>query len=454
MRRVAVTLALTALLAGCSGHHHKQQAAAPAVARLSATSCHPKLKGIDCAILTVPLDHKGRVRGSLKLRVALAGPAHAPRGVALFLTGGPGESGALFIPAILGKLGNAVKGYRVVMLDQRGTGDGALSCPALQRAVGASDLAVPPLGALRSCAASIGPRRRFYTTADTLADLDSLRGALGVRRWTLDGVSYGTFVAERYALRYPDRVGRLVLDSVVPHDRIEPFQLETIHAVPRVLRAACRATHCGTDPVSDLAAVVRRYHNGPALLDSLVTLSIGDPDYQGVPGALAAARAGDPARLERLMAGTRRGDRLPAAFLSVGLHDSTLCADYPQPWGGPSVPIAARRAAIARAAARLTPATVAPFDKATATSNGELITCENWPPLPLRPPAVPRELPDVPVLLLAGDRDLSTPLAWAREEARRAPDGRLVVVPGAGHSVQLRAKDPIARRSLVRFLQR
>jgi pimeloyl-ACP methyl ester carboxylesterase len=97
---------------------------------------------------------------------------------------------------------------------------------------------------------------------------------------------------------------------------------------------------------------------------------------------------------------------------------------------------------------------VAPFDKATATSNGELITCENWPPLPLRPPAVPRELPDVPVLLLAGDRDLSTPLAWAREEARRAPDGRLVVVPGAGHSVQLRAKDPIARRSLVRFLQR
>src|SRR5262249_30390849 len=154
----------------------------------------------------------------------------------------------------------------------------------------------------------------------------------------------------------PDHVSRLVLDSVVPHDRIEPFQLETIHAVPRVLRSACRETHCGSDPVSDLAAVVRRYHDGPALLDSLVTLSIADPDYPAVPGAPAAARAGDPVRLERMINGTRHGDRLPANFLSAGLHDSTLCADYPQPWGGPSVPIPARRAAIRRAAAKLTPA--------------------------------------------------------------------------------------------------
>jgi pimeloyl-ACP methyl ester carboxylesterase len=62
------------------------------------------------------------------------------------------------------------------------------------------------------------------------------------------------------------------------------------------------------------------------------------------------------------------------------------------------------------------------------------------------------DLPPVPVLLLAGEHDLSTPLAWAREEANKAPDGRLVLVPGAGHSVQTRAHDPAVRRILIRFL--
>jgi pimeloyl-ACP methyl ester carboxylesterase len=464
VRRAVPTLALvTFLMAGCSGHHHSQSSAsstrAPASgppAKLgSLGACHPKLHGVKCASLTVPLDHSGNVAGSLQLQVAVAGPSNVRRGTALFLTGGPGEAGVAFAPSIERKLAAAVKGYRVVMLDQRGTGGGALDCPALQRAVGASDLAVPPLAAVRACAAKVGPQRRFFTTADTVADLDGLRTALGVKRWAaLDGVSYGTFVAERYALAHPDDVARLVLDSVVPHVGIEPFQLETIQAVPRVLRSACRQEHCGSDPVADLAAVVRKRHDGPALLDMLVTLSIADPDYRAVPRALADARAGQPARLDRLLAGTHRGDRLPASFLSSGLHASTLCADYPFPWGGPGTPLAARKAAIGRAAtAALGPATVAPFDRATATGNGELLTCENWPPEPLRLPTVPRELPNIPVLLLNGDRDLSTPLVWAQEEARAAPDGRLVVARGDGHSVQLRAKDPAARAALARFLQ-
>ena len=54
--------------------------------------------------------------------------------------------------------------------------------------------------------------------------------------------------------------------------------------------------------------------------------------------------------------------------------------------------------------------------------------------------------------ILAGERDLSTPLAWARQEALLAPDGQLVTVPGAGHSVQLRAGDAAVRKLLARFL--
>jgi pimeloyl-ACP methyl ester carboxylesterase len=405
----------------------------------------------------VPLDHFGGLPGRLSLHVAVSGPARAPRGTLLFLTGGPGEAGVAFMPKVRARLGAALRGYRLVMLDQRGTGAGALRCPALQRAAGASDLAVPPLSAVRSCAAAVGPRRRFFTTRDTVADLDALRDALGPRRWAVDGVSYGTFVAERYALAHPDRVSRLVLDSVVPQEGIGPFQLETIKAVPRVLRAACRERRCGRDPAADLAAVIRARHDGPALLDTLVTLSVADPSYRAVPGALAAARAGDPRRLERLIAAVHRGDSVPATFLSQGLHASTLCEDYAFPWGGPEAPLTARRRAIAKSAASLTPRTLWPFDRATALGNGELRTCENWPPVGVKllsRQAVSASLPSVPVLLLAGDRDLSTPLAWGRAEAKHAPQGRLVVVHGAGHSVQTRARNPAVRAALNRFLQR
>ena len=75
------------------------------------------------------------------------------------------------------------------MFDQRGTGAGALDCPALQRQMGASDLTVPAAAAVRSCAAVIGPDRRLYATADTVADIDSLRTALGVARLAVNGVS-------------------------------------------------------------------------------------------------------------------------------------------------------------------------------------------------------------------------------------------------------------------------
>jgi alpha/beta hydrolase fold len=89
------------------------------------------------------------------------------------------------------------------------------NCPDLQRQMGESDTLPPPAQAARSCAETLGARRNFFTTADTVADLDSLREALHVRSWTLDGASYGTFTAEQYALAHPGRVRRLVLDSVV-----------------------------------------------------------------------------------------------------------------------------------------------------------------------------------------------------------------------------------------------
>ena len=414
----------------------------------------PGIPAFSCGTLSVRLDPFGSAQGMLPLQVAVSDVAAAPRGVLVLLTGGPGQPGVPFVSRLTGRLGSALHGYRLVMFDQRGTGAGALNCPALQHEMGASDLTVPAPSAVRSCAEAIGPSRRYFATAYTVSDIEALRAALRVARLTLDGVSYGSYVAEQFALAYPARVNRLVLDSVVPSWNVDPFQLEGMRQTAAALRAVCAARGCASDPADDLAVVVRRYHDGPALLDTLVEMSVDDPSFPEVPGTLHAAAAGHPAALSALIARVHAADAATAVELSQGLHASALCADIRMPWGGPDTPLAIRAAALARSVARLTTAEVWPFDRATAAGNGFIQTCLYWPPEPA-PPAVTSshaDLPAVPVLLLAGGRDLSTPLADARAEAALAPDGRLLVVPMAGHSIQNRAVGNPARAELREFL--
>ena len=170
-------------------------------------------------------------------------------------------------------------------------------------------------------------------------------------------------------------------------------------------------------------------------------MSVGAPDFPGVVAALREARAGHPRHLDRIVRVVRRAQRAPAVVLSQGLHAATLCADVLAPWGPPTTPLAGREAALRRAAAATDPA---PYDRATVVGNGFAQTCLRWPPTPAPAPPRSGDLPPVPTLLLAGDHDLSTPLPWAREQAAHTPQGKLVVVRGAGHSVQSRSPAPPA----------
>jgi pimeloyl-ACP methyl ester carboxylesterase len=409
----------------------------------------PGAGGYTCATLDVPLDHAHPGRGALHLRVATADNVNAPHGVLLVLSGGPGQPG---LPIVHGYVSRALAAeqhqYRIVVFDQRGTGAGALDCKALQREMGSSDLTPPKASAVRSCARKVGTRRQFYGTDDVVADLESLRRALGVDRWSLDGISYGTYVGERYGLAHPSHVSKLVLDSVVPQVGEIDLGLAEFAAVRRVLHAVC-----GGGCVADLAAVVRRDHLGPPLLDALTFDSIADPTYRkfwNVPAALHAAARGHRKQLDRFLAAARHYQRYPASLLDQGLHASALCADWRYPWGTSAAPLAGRAAKLRAAVARVPASKLYPFDRRTAAGNGFVRQCQPW--APTRPTPLPRGKLRVPTLLVNGDHDLSTPLAWARQQLARTPRGKLVVVPGAGHSVQSRAASDVGRRAVARFL--
>ena len=58
-----------------------------------------------------------------------------------------------------------------------------------------------------------------YTLDNNIDDLDALREHLGFERITILGSSYGGMVAQGYAIRYPERVDRLILVSTAPSFR-------------------------------------------------------------------------------------------------------------------------------------------------------------------------------------------------------------------------------------------
>jgi pimeloyl-ACP methyl ester carboxylesterase len=196
----------------------------------------------------------------------------------------------------------------------------------------------------------------------------------------------------------------------------------------------------------------------------LVTYEFIDPTYRNpnpaqipqgfgdVISALHAARLGQSASLDRLIDILNQGGGSPTDF-SSGLHAATFCTDLRFPWGSDAVPISRRTAALAHATARLTTPQVWPFDAATAAGDGIMQTCLDWPVTPPAPEAsLTSKLPAVPTLILTGDRDLSTPLEWAREEAASAPRARLVIVTGAAHSIQNREPGDQGRKALYAFL--
>jgi len=408
--------------------------------------------GFSCGALSVPLDHSGRVPGTLKLAIAAQTRYPKRAGVLIALSGGPGQSSVDVAGSFAQSLAPMLRHYRLVVLDQRGTGlSGALRCPKVQ-ALGALDPFTPQ--EILDCELQIGARRSFYSTQDTAADLDSLRAALGASKVALMGVSYGTWVAEQYARSYPAHTDRLILDSVVGPDRPDAFFLDSYSRLPRIMREQCAGTRCKgvtKDPVADLSAVLARVRRAPISgtvydthgrprttrytteeeLSFLVTSADLNPFMQArLPGALAAARAGDMAALLHLRR-IAEGPPTKTTDLSFGLNVTTSCLDAALPWPLDSDPAA--RPALADAALNaLPPASYAPWSAGTVRSSSYADDCLLFPRQDAPQPAL-APLPDVPALVLGGRLDMRTPIENAEATAKLLPRSQLIEIPGNGH---------------------
>ncbi|MEJ1196183.1 MULTISPECIES: alpha/beta hydrolase [unclassified Streptomyces] len=208
-------------------------ATADAAEPLAWTACEGT--GVDprqqCATLQVPMDHADPDSPLIDIAVSRI-PSENPdarRGALLLIAGGPGGS-SLNDPSGKGqKLPQEVRDtHDLIGFAPRGLapstsvdcgleyGDLATSklrpWPAPDGSVdGNMDTARRTADA---CARNGGELIRHLSTANEARDIDRLRAALGERRISAWGVSYGTYVGAVYAQLFPHRTDRVVLDSL------------------------------------------------------------------------------------------------------------------------------------------------------------------------------------------------------------------------------------------------
>ena len=467
--KLAVAVLAAPLALACAGPTSSW--AAPPSGAIAYSAC-PGSNDFACGHLTVPLDPSGATPGTITLTVRRR---RAPLGEAssavVALAGGPGQSAVPFSEDFTEVLGPILDTRDLLVFDQRGTGHShPLSChgfeqPGSYRSAGAL---------LTACAEQIGPERAFYTTPDSVADIEALRRAGGYEKLVLWGTSYGTKVAEQYAQQYPSHVEALVLDSVVPPAGPDPLDRTTFEAVPRILRQLCSyhlCAHITPSPVGDLARVVRRMHGGTVsgrwigdhghavtvhvsaneLLDVLLAGDFNPILRAELPAAARAAAAhGDTAPLVRLLArasGAYGGEREESEGIDEPLFLTTTCEEEAFPWSRAASP--SERLAQATAAVDALPASAtAPFTPTNMLDFDELRTCAYWPFATPAPPAVAETMPNVPTLIVSGADDLRTPTANARALAAQIPDAHLVVVPNTGHSALESEPTSCARKAL------
>ncbi|MFF4368102.1 alpha/beta fold hydrolase [Streptomyces sp. NPDC001594] len=415
---------------------------------------------VRCAVLRVPLDYARPDGPQISLtvtRVPATGRGGAARqGALVFNPGGPGASGAYFpLLAARPAWSRIAAAYDLVGYAPRGVGrSGTLTCqdPA-EPAQGPTQVPADPSPAYRrerlaaarayaeGCARRAGPALAQYTTLNNARDLDVLRAALGERRLSFFGASYGTYLGAVYATRHPDRVRRMVFDSAVDPDPRRVWYLDNLAQAPGFERrwadfrawtarhhdvyglgATARAVQRSYEKVR--AAVARTPAGGLVGTGELQAAYLKAAYYDDVwperAAALAAYLRGNPAPLVRQAA--RDPESAARAANATAVYTAVLCNDAPWPadwetWERDNTELARR----------------APFETwANAFLN---LPCAAWPvrerqrPVAVGAPPTALRLPGT--LIVAAERDGATPYTGALELQRRLGAGAALVTERA-----------------------
>lgn len=409
----------------------------------------PRDRTMTCGTLRVPENRQTKTDAEIVLSAVVFEPDLERHEPIVFLTGGPGQPVEIgsredidgwwdFIGAQSWMIGR-----RVVVVDQRGIGksDPSLDCspffvvdhwnsilPSLDAESRLVDVQKKELLACRSALIAKGIDLNAYTSEQNAEDINDLRKALGIEKWVLYGVSYGTLLALEVMNQHPEGVSASILDSVVPMDinYLDEDGPNLDRSLAILQKDCLKANGCKQGLAEAVHSIARQLDRQPALLRSAEK----HPRYTYVSGAnfldlifgMLYDRETIPS-LPELIVRTYKQDYRPLTDImfepddleiSQGMDFSVTCSDTDPPdlsgkhdqyWAN------------------------------WAERSDYTWACPLWladdRPASLKKP---RRL-DIPTLLLSGEYDPATPTVWANRAAKTLPFGQVVVFRGIGHDV-------------------
>jgi pimeloyl-ACP methyl ester carboxylesterase len=418
------------------------------------TTTYPTLQ---CASLKVPLDH-ANPHGE-QITLALSRVPHTAKkyqGPLLVNPGGPGGSGLTLAGFVAKTLPKSVAAqYDVIGFDPRGVGkskpaldckpghfspvrpDSVPSTPALEKA----NLSRAQSFA-KACGDKYGHLLPYINTLSAVRDMDRIRHAVGAERINYFGYSYGTYLGAVYAKLFPERVRRLVLDSVVDptgvwyeNNLAQDHAFNDRHLAFMAWVAKHHATYkLGTDPArieakwyAMRAALAKKPAGGTVGPSELEETFLPGGYYNGYWPHLAEAFAAyvgdkntDPLveAYEKFAAVDAAGDNGYSVYTSVQCRDAQWPRDWEQ-WRADNWAVYAK----------------APF--MTWSNAWYNAPCAFWPTGSLEPVNVANgKLP--PVLLFQATGDAATPYHGAVTVHRMLHGSSLVVEQGGqNHGISL-----------------
>ncbi|MFI1768299.1 alpha/beta hydrolase [Streptomyces sp. NPDC020800] len=196
--------------------------------------------GARCADVTVPLDYDdpgGRTITVAVSRIRATDTAHRV-GPLLLNGGGPGGQTIGDPPWVRKAMKDVGRRYDVVGVDPRFVGRSTpLDCHwptgsafrgAGRDRAGFDRIAAFSADLARRCRIHAGDVLPFATTRNTARDMDVVRAALGERKISYLGYSYGSYLGQVYATMFPARTDRVVLDGVIDPAQYGPRLLRRV----------------------------------------------------------------------------------------------------------------------------------------------------------------------------------------------------------------------------------
>jgi pimeloyl-ACP methyl ester carboxylesterase len=430
-------------------------------------------QALQCAAVTVPLDYAQPAGPTISVAISRL-PTAKPglrRGILLINPGGPGNPGLLLPPQLAGAMPTDARDrYDLIGFDPRSVGRSTpISCGLT--AEEQNYLLLPPesfaadirrqAGVAAKCAHANGSMLRYITTRNTVRDMDVIRGALGERKLSYLGYSYGTYLGSVYTQLFGTHADRIVLDSSVNPDVVWRGLARAISPAVEVglnRWAAWTAARSSQYAVGDSGAAVRaRFdrllaegNRTPFLVDDLTltgenirSIALGvmyDDRLYPVLSDLARV-AVNGGRLQPAVHGYIAGSLMPPTDdNAVAAQLAILCDDVSWPRD-----LGLYYRDKVRDGHRY------PFFGATAAT---VKPCTFWPYRPVEPatPIGPgNRAPSI--LMVQSEFDVATPAAGARRLHRLLDNSRLVTLRNAQkHIVYLTYGNPCVDATVTRYL--